>query len=81
MSKPNLALVPQPPLHFNRIGCVFHDDEGYVSYGDSSGTEISALDWPEAVELFRIWWEERRAWNAHQSEVGARRVSIREAGR
>ena len=81
MNKPNITLVPQPPVYFNRIGCTFDDDEGYVSYGDSSGTEISALDWPEALEVFRIWWEEKRAWNAHQAEVRARRAEIREAGR
>lgn len=54
---------PPPPGYgeFSAIGCRFEDDEGYVSYGDSSGTEITMLPWPEAVKVFAIWWKDRRA--------------------
>ena len=54
---------PTPPGYgeFSAVGCRFEDDEGYVSYGDSSGTEITALPWPEAVKVFAIWWKDRRA--------------------
>jgi hypothetical protein len=70
--------IKKPPPFFTRRGCVFLGDEGYVSYGDSSGTEISNLPWDEAVAVFRDWWEERREINSRQAEAFKRRAAMRE---
>lgn len=73
--------INTPRPGFNRVGCTFLGDEGYVSYGDSFGTEITALEWPEAVEVFRLWWEQKREWQAKEADVRARRAALRIVGR
>ncbi len=78
--RPALVLVEAVPrpVEFDPLGCTFLDDEGYVSYGDSSGTEITALPWPEAIEVFHRWWTQRRAQAERQIEIRTRRATIRE---
>ena len=59
-----------PPFReFEPIGCTFIEDEGYVSYGASSGTEISALPWHEAVAVFALWWRARRDHYRRQAAI------------
>lgn len=63
------------PVPFEPIGVSFIEDEGYVSYGDHSGTEISVLPWHEAVRAFAVWWRKRQAWHLAHPDPERRRLA------
>ena len=63
------------PVPFDPFGVNFIEDEGNVSYGDSSGTEISVLPWHEAVKVFAVCWRKKQAYRLAHPDPEYRRLA------